>query len=127
MPAVLTSTKPKVVSASTLAGYRVRNHRNEDLGTIEELMIDPDSGCVAYAVLCFGAFVGSGDKLYAVPWERLQLDPSDRVLIFDWESDRLEGAPCFDQNDWPDFADSSWEREIHNYYGTRPYWFSKAS
>lgn len=121
MPAVLTSTKSKVVSASTLAGYRVRNRRNEDLGAIEELMIDPESGCIAYAVLCFGGFLGVGDKLYAVPWERLQLNADDRVLIFDWDSEDLDGAPAFEQNDWPDFGDAGWEREIHNYYGTRPF------
>ena len=34
MPALLDSTKPKILSASTLAGYRVRSPENGDLGTV---------------------------------------------------------------------------------------------
>ena len=43
----------KVLSASTLTGNKVVNLRKEDLGTIEDLMIDIDSGRIAYAVLSF--------------------------------------------------------------------------
>ena len=57
-----------VLSASTLAGDSVRNPAGEDLGMIDELMIDIPSGRVAYAVLSFGGFLGLGDKLFAVPW-----------------------------------------------------------
>lgn len=127
MAALLTSTRSKVVSASTVAGFRVRNRRNEDLGVIEEIMIDSVSGRIAYAVLCFGGALATGDRLYAVPWDRLTLNFHDRVLLFDWDTDNLDGAPSFDQEDWPDFGDESWEREIHDYYGARPYWYSKAS
>ena len=124
MPAVSIPTKTKVVSASTLAGYRVRSHEKEDLGTIEEIMIDPGSGHIRYAVLCFGGMLGHGDKLFAVPWQLLRLKADDRVLIFDWDCGRLDGAPAFDQDaDWPDFGDGTWEQEIQDYYGLRSYHF----
>ena len=122
-----TSASTKVVSASTLAGYRVRSHRNEDLATIEELMVDPESGCIAYAVLCLGGFVGVDDRLYAVPWARFRLNTDDRVLVFDGDGACLDGAPSFQQDDWPDFSDRQWEDEIREYYGARPFLFSQAS
>ena len=119
MTALLESTKPSVVSASTLTGYRVRSPENDDLGTIEEIMIDPRSGRLAFAVLCFGGALGLGDKLFAIPWNLLRLDTDERVLVLVCECERLHGAPAFDQDDWPDFGDESWERQIHDYYGLR--------
>ena len=121
MPALLDSTKPKVVSASTLAGYRVRSTENDDLGTIEEIMIDPATGQLAYAVLSFGGALGLGDKLYVIPWNLLRLNPEDRVLVLGCDSAWLRDAPAFQQDDWPDFGDERWEREIDDYYRRRHY------
>jgi len=90
-------------------------------------MVDPESGCLAYAVLCLGGFSGVDDRLYAVPWERFRLNSDDRVLVFDGDGETLDGAPSFQQDDWPDFSDARWEREIREYYGARPFLFSKAS
>jgi sporulation protein YlmC with PRC-barrel domain len=121
VPAVLDSTKPKVLSASTLAGYRVRSTENDDLGTIEEIMIDPGTGQLAYAVLSFGGALGLGDKLYAIPWNLLRLKTDDRVVVLGCDSAWLRDAPAFQQDDWPDFGDELWEREIQDYYSRRHY------
>jgi len=47
-----------VLTASTLKGDKVVNHTGEDLGKIEEIMLDLDHGRIAYAVLSFGGFLG---------------------------------------------------------------------
>lgn len=110
----------KVVSASTLAGYRVRSHENEDLGAIEEILIDASTGRVAYAVLCFGGSLGFGDKLFAIPWDLLRLNAPERTLILACERGQLEGAPAFQQDDWPDFDNETWDREIRDHYRRGP-------
>ena len=58
-----------VLTASTLKGDKVVNHKGEDLGKIEEIMLDLDDGRSGYAVLSFGGFLGMGDKLFAIPWQ----------------------------------------------------------
>jgi len=40
----------------------VRNPAGEDLGSIDEIMLDLESGRAAYAVLSFGGFLGIGNK-----------------------------------------------------------------
>jgi len=56
-----TATKiPHTLSATTIIGDPVVNEYGEDLGKIEELMIDLDHGRVAYAVLSFGGLFGIG-------------------------------------------------------------------
>ena len=37
------------------------------------------------------------------------------------EKDRLKSAPGFDKDQWPNMADPSWAKSIHDYYGTKPY------
>ena len=112
----------QTISATTLIGDKVRNRQGEDLGKIEDLMTDLESGCVAYAVLSFGGVLGTGDKLFAVPWEALSLDQRENVFIMNIDKQRLEQAPGFDKNNWPDFADPTWGSDIYRYYGYRAYW-----
>ncbi len=112
----------RVVAAGDVTGNDVRNLKGEDLGTIKEVVLDASSGTVAYAVLSFGGFLGMGDKLFAVPWKALSLNADNGGFVLDVDEERLENAPGFDEDDWPDFADPAWGRGIYDYYGTRPYW-----
>ena len=70
----------RVLAASTLAGDSVRNSAGEDLGKVDEIMIDIPSGRVAYAVLSFGGVLGMGNKLFAVPWSALRVDEDKKCL-----------------------------------------------
>src|SRR5436853_1500616 len=112
----------RVLAAGTLAGDSVRNSAGEDLGKVDEIMIDIPSGRVAYAVLSFGGVLGIGDKLFAVPWSALRVDEDEKQLILNVEKSLLENAPGFNKDDWPDMADRSWGGQIYSYYGLRPYW-----
>src|SRR5262245_59818200 len=54
---------PRLMTASTLAGDDVVNAAGENLGRIEEIMLDVPRGRIAYAVMSFGGFLGMGSKL----------------------------------------------------------------
>lgn len=112
----------QVLSADTLEGTSVRNQAGDDLGDLKALMIDIGSGRVAYAVLSFGGFLGMGDKLFAVPWQALQVDRQNEEIILDVPRETLENAPGFDKNDWPDFAESEYGVRVFEHYGYDPYW-----
>jgi sporulation protein YlmC with PRC-barrel domain len=117
-----THTHRNTLSASTLAGDPVVNSRGESLGKIEDLMIDLDSGRVAYAVLGFGGFLGIGNKFFAVPWQALRVDQDSHNIVFDIDKERLEDAPGFEKDNWPDMSDLTWRNEIYQYYNVKPYW-----
>lgn len=108
---------PALMGASSLIGDKVRNRQAENLGEIKEIMLDTSSGAVSYAVLSFGGFLGMGDKLFAVPWEALTLDTQNRCFVLNVEKTRLQDAPGFDKNKWPDMSDPSWTEQIKKYYG----------
>ena len=115
-----------VSSASSMTGKVVRNLERDSLGKIKELMVDLDDGRITYAVLSFGGFLGVDEKLLAVPWDALTVDLEANGFILDIEKERLEGAPGFDKENWPQMADRQWAQNIHEYYGHRPYWDARA-
>ena len=116
-----------VMSASTVTGDMVRNMKGEDLGRIEDVMIDLGSGQVAYAVLVAGEFFGLGGHYIAVPWKALAVDLEQREFILDMDKARLEQAPAFDEDSWPAMNDRQWAETVHGFYGSRPYWEAQAS
>jgi sporulation protein YlmC with PRC-barrel domain len=114
--------EPRVLSASTLSGDRVRNSEGEDLGTIEDIMLDYKNGRIAYAVLSFGGFMGLGNKLFAIPWSALELNTDEHKFILNVDKEKLETAEGFDKNNWPDMTSPEWGSRIYSHYGYRPYW-----
>ncbi|WP_395789413.1 PRC-barrel domain-containing protein [Aquimonas sp.] len=118
-PSTVHGPGPQVMGANTLIGNNVYNSKAESIGDIKEIMLDMRSGHVSYAVLSFGGFLGMGEKLFAVPWAALKLDTENKRFTLDVDRAKLEAAPGFDKNHWPDMADSAWEQGIHSYYGTR--------
>jgi len=108
---------PNLLSTSTLEGDEVRNPEGEKLGTIEDIMINVDDGCIAYAVLSFGGFLGMGDKLFAVPWETLRVDTNEECFVLNVEKEKLEKAPGFDKDHWPNMADPTFQEQIYGHYG----------
>ena len=108
--------------ASEVVGSKVKNAAGEDLGNVEELVLDPSSGSIEYAVVSFGGFLGMGEKLFAVPFSMLrapEVPEGDKLAHFTMNVDkaRLEKAPGFDKNNWPDVNAATWSDEIDKYYG----------
>lgn len=110
---------PRLMGADTLIGNSVYNHQDESLGDIKEIMLDMRSGQISYAVLEFGGFLGMGTKLFAVPWQALTLDTIEKRFVLKINKERLDDAPGFEKDNWPDMADPIWAKSIHDYYGTR--------
>jgi hypothetical protein len=113
---------PRVMGASTLTGDSVKNPAGDTIGEIKEIMLDVPMGGIAYAVMSFGGFLGMGDKLFAVPWLALQMDPPNKCFVLNVTKEQLEAAPGFDKDHWPSMADETWARQVHQHYHTKPYW-----
>jgi sporulation protein YlmC with PRC-barrel domain len=117
-----TNTRFSTLSASTLNGTDVVNSNGENLGNIEDIMIDFNEGRIAYVVLSFGGFLGIGDKFFAVPMEAMTLDTENEQVIFDVDKDRLKNAPGFNKDNWPLTPNQEWYDTVYSYYDINPYW-----
>lgn len=113
---------PRLMTASTLKGDKVVNLEDETLGTIDEIMLDTRAGRIAYAVMAAGGFLGLGERLFAIPWTALRLDPSRHCFVMDASKEHFDKAPGFDKDHWPSEAQRDWHDQLHTYYRARPYW-----
>ena len=112
------SPEPDLMGVDTLIGDDVYNYGDEELGNIKEIMLDMRTGQITYAVLSFSGIPGMGDKLFAVPWERLMLDPVNKRFLLNVEKNRLKDAPGFDKNNWPDMSSDAWNQQMEAFYGS---------
>jgi sporulation protein YlmC with PRC-barrel domain len=105
------------VKASKVIGERVKNQKGDELGTIQEIVIEGQNGRIVYVVLSYGGFLGLGDKLFAIPWDALSHTEGQEFYVLDVDRDQLQAAPGFDKDHWPDTADPRWGSEVHRSYG----------
>lgn len=110
------------VKASSMIGTDVCNPKGDNLGEIKEVVIDPGTGRVAYAVVSFGGFLGMGKKLFAIPFSAFEFDVEENEYVLDISKERLEAAPGFDADHWPSMSEEKWNRDVYKYYERTPYW-----
>jgi sporulation protein YlmC with PRC-barrel domain len=109
-----------LVRVSDVTKIAVYGRDGEELGKIHEVVLDLNGGCVSYAVVSFGGFLGIGDKYFAVPWQALKLTRTqdrDHHFVIGMTTERLKNAPGFDKERWPNFADDKFTGEVDRFYG----------
>lgn len=104
------------VSLAKMIGSKVKNFEGEDLGKIEDILFDLQSGHITFAILSLGGILGLGDKLFAIPWEALGLDHEDKVVM-NIDKTLLEKAEPLDKNNTSLTFDRGWAQRIYDYYG----------
>ncbi len=110
------------VKASSIIGTDVISPNGDDLGDVKEVVIDPHTGKIVYAVVSFGGFLTIGEKLFAIPFSSMEYDVPKGKYVLDISKARLEAAPGFDADNWPSMADEQWHRTVYKYYERPPYW-----
>jgi PRC-barrel domain protein len=113
--------RPLLLSASSIVGATVESPRGEELGKIEEVVLDRGQGCIAYVVVSDGTGA-LGDRRIAVPWQMLTLDAEKNRFVLDLEGEALENAPSLREGPGLDELTPEELRGIYVYYGHSPYW-----
>jgi sporulation protein YlmC with PRC-barrel domain len=106
-----------------LIGADVRNAQDEDLGDVEDVVIDPQGGGVQYVIVSTGGFLGIGSEEVAVPWEHLRVSSAMNALVLPVSEAAMEQAPRASRQDvdpeqtgsveQDDEIDSYWDNAIN--------------
>jgi sporulation protein YlmC with PRC-barrel domain len=113
---VQAATDGRDVRVTQLMGKDVRNSKNEDLGDINDLVIDLDTGRVQYVVLSFGGFLGMGDKLFAYPLSAFRISGVRDELVLNVDQARLKNAEGFEKSRWPNWNDPAFRGKVARWY-----------
>ncbi|MBT2518309.1 PRC-barrel domain-containing protein [Streptomyces sp. ISL-90] len=99
-------------------GRSVKDMAGQDLGRIEDLLIDPDERRVRFLVVGSGGFLGLGEQQSFIPVDAVSRVDEDVVTV-DLTRENVAGAPAYD----PDLvAEPSYLEDIYGYYGFVPFW-----
>ena len=88
LTAASATPSPDEMRATQIIGMEAENRAGEALGEVEDLVIDRDSGRVAYAALARGGFLGVGGKRFAYPVRALEAGRERGTLVLE-----ADGAP----------------------------------
>jgi sporulation protein YlmC with PRC-barrel domain len=95
----------------------VRNGAGENIGKIEDVIINPETGDIEFGILSFGGVLGLGKELHPIPWSMLNISPTRDYVLLDIDPETLKRAPGFERGNWTNMTDPAWRRSIYDYYG----------
>jgi len=104
---------------SRLMGTNVKDPQGKTAGDIRDMVIDLNTGQIAYNIVSFGGFFGVNPEYAAVPSGAITLQPFRNVARLDVDSRTLR-ANAFSPAQWPDLSDPSYAQRIDRIYGVTP-------
>ena len=111
-----------LIGSDKVEGTAVFGPDDQEIGSIERVMIDKLSGKVAYAALSFGGFLGIGERYHPLPWSVLRYSTELGGYVVDVDKKTLENAPTYGPNEMPNYGDREWAQRLHDYYRAQVYW-----
>jgi PRC-barrel domain len=109
---------PQLISSDKVEGTAVYNTAGAHLGSIYNLMIDKESGRVAYAVMSFGGILGIGSDYHPLPWDQLTYDRRQNGYVVNLTRQQLVKAPAYSASEAGLWDDPAYPRGIDLYYGS---------
>ncbi|GAB2584794.1 hypothetical protein Aab01nite_53720 [Paractinoplanes abujensis] len=104
--------------ADDIRGRRVKDLDGEDLGKIDELLVDSDERRVRLLRVEHGGILGFGASASFIPVEAVR-DITENVVVIDQSRQRVAEAPPYD----PDLVDQdAYYQDLYGYYGYTPFW-----
>jgi sporulation protein YlmC with PRC-barrel domain len=96
-----------LLSTETILGSQVRDPQGEEIGAIEHLMINPQTGLVMYAVVSVGGFLGMGEKNLIVPWRALAVTRDGQSVVLNASKQLLKEASEYEKGKESELAERS--------------------
>jgi sporulation protein YlmC with PRC-barrel domain len=103
--------------AEDVRGRKVLDKAGEEIGEVDDLLIDDRENKVRFLQVASGGFLGIGETKFLIPVEAITAVQSDAIQV-DQARERIAGAPRYD----PDLAQEPDWGAYYGYYGYTPYW-----
>ncbi len=104
-------------SDEDIRGRTLRDTNDEEIGSVDDLMIDADQRKVRFLLVGAGGFLGIGEKQFLIPVDAVTRIDDDNVWINQNKS-KIVGSPNYQ----PDLVSENYYNDLYGYYGYSPYW-----
>jgi len=106
-----------------LIGLDVKNARGEEVGNLEDIVLDQREGRPVFAVLGFGGLMGLGEKMAAVPWSAMSVNSQQEMARIKADRSLLESI-AYAPDQPTDLANVSEAQRLYQHFDEQPYWQS---
>jgi sporulation protein YlmC with PRC-barrel domain len=86
-----------LAESKNFIGMRIKNDQGKDIGEVDNLLIDPQSGKVSHVVVGYGGLAGVGEKKVVVPWSDLKLTRDGNKPVATMDQAKLDSAPRWER------------------------------
>ncbi len=118
------TTNIQQLRLSKVFGTSVRNLQGENLGKLDNVMIDVNQGKPAYGIMAIrDGFLGMNKDFAAVPWTALNWTSQPGVAQLNTNRQTLT-AIAFGRNSFPNLADPQYSQQLYERFHATPYWQS---
>jgi sporulation protein YlmC with PRC-barrel domain len=100
---------------SKLIGAQVKSNTGENLGKLEDVVIDPQTGKAAFAIVGTGGVLRLGEKRMPVPWQAVTID-SQKRLTLKVDKEKLQSAPTTAKSDDSELEDPDFVVVLYKFY-----------
>jgi sporulation protein YlmC with PRC-barrel domain len=117
------SSSSAYIQTSKIVGTTVKSAQGEEIGTIKDVVLDSNTGCMAYTVLSTGgtaARVTGSARTVAVPWSVYSVGSDPRVVTVRVEKEKIYNAPVFDYARINEYSTSGYINNVYTHYGVSP-------
>lgn len=107
-----------IPSTTELMGMKVVSQDGEELGTIEDVTIDPQTDKIAFVTLqTQGGVLGMGAEKIAAPLEAFNFIPDMKEATLLVDKDKLNNVP-----EQAGLSDAEFQQKLQSHYGISPAW-----
>ncbi|HYH19974.1 MAG TPA: PRC-barrel domain-containing protein [Azospirillum sp.] len=119
---VTTLAPPALISPNEIRGSTVFARTGEDIGDIDQIMIDVQRGQVPYVLVGRGGFLGIGEDWVAVPFQALSWSATQEGFILNASEQQLEDMEVLPKENLPAQVRTSDLKKLYDHFGVKPYW-----
>lgn len=113
-----TTTTTTYVPTSTVVGARVMGSQGDQVGQISDVVLDKQSGCMAYIVLATDQ--GGTRKLVAAPWTIFTPGSDSHTYTVTVDRQKIYSAPVWESSRMAEYSTTEWVGNVYSYYGVQP-------
>jgi sporulation protein YlmC with PRC-barrel domain len=113
-----------VHKAKDIIGMKVKIVGNEDIGKVENLMVNLPAGRAPFVILDPASNLNLGNDMYAFPPDAFTWNADQKSLVSDVTRDKLAAAPHMEKDQLQRLSDQAYASKVYQYYGKQAYFES---